>query len=461
MVEDSVEGSAERWLSHIRVLLPSVLDKAQAASSGGPRGFAGRWKSVISKLACVSPCLSDLSCHPFFSKNALYREQLQSLAATLAEVVELAEVGVSGEPAVGKLQLQSDLDSVAGKLELNLRDCRLLIKSGVLGDTAVSAPLDGSSTIVELVARLQLGHPEAKHRAIDELLEAMRDDEKAVVAALGRNSVEALVQLLSATAIKIREKAVTAICLLAESGNYEVLLLCEGLLQPLIRMVESGSLVGREKALISLQRLSMFSDTARAIASHSGIRPLIEVSQTGDSIVQLAAAGVLKNLSAVVELRQSLADVGAIRVMIKLLDCSSLLGAKEYAAEFLQNLSSGCDNLRKTIVSEGGVRSLLAYLDGPLPQESAVAALRNLVALISTDSLISLGVLPRLAHVLKTDLSGAAGRRLRNLSDFRRRRDKKIAFGAWLRSIAREAVGGEVEWGEGGGGAGHCRFDGS
>ncbi|PKA60741.1 U-box domain-containing protein 4 [Apostasia shenzhenica] len=417
MVEAPDEGSTEHWLSRAHLILPVAREKVQFSASGGggaARGFAGRWKSVSSKLERMPQCLSDLSCHPFFSKNALCREQLQSMAATLSEVIELADRAAAGDHSIGKLQMQSDLDALAGKLDLNLRDCGLLIKTGVLGEVSMqSLPSEGGDSafgepkIRELLARLQIGHAEAKHRAIDGLLEAMREDEKAVVAALGRSSISAIVQLLTSTAPKIREKAAMAVCLLAESGNCEAFLVSEGALPPLIKLVESGTLVGREKALISLQRLSMSADTARTIAAHGGIHPLIEACWTGDSIAQLAAAGSLKNLSAAAELTQSLADEGAIRIMIHLLDCGSVLGAKEYAAECLQNLSSFSESARKAIVSEGGIRSLLAYIDGPLPQESAVAALRNLVASISIDSLISLGVLHTLFHVLKEGSLGA------------------------------------------------------
>jgi hypothetical protein len=47
----------------------------------------------------------------------------------------------------------------------------------------------------ELLARLQIGHAEAKHRAVDGLLDALREDEKSVLSALGRGNVAALVQL--------------------------------------------------------------------------------------------------------------------------------------------------------------------------------------------------------------------------------------------------------------------------
>ncbi|XP_040384393.1 uncharacterized protein LOC121055598 [Oryza brachyantha] len=400
-------GTAEELLERARGLVPAALEAARAAT-----GFGGRWKAIAARLERVPPCLSDLSSHPCFSKNSLCRELLQSVAATLAEAAELG-ARCREPPRAGKLQMQSDLDALAGKLDLNLRDCALLIKTGVLSDATVpaapaaEAAAAAQTDVRELLARLQIGHAEAKHRAVDGLLDALREDEKSVLSALGRGNVAALVQLLTATAPKIREKAATVLCLLAESGSCEVLLVSEGALPPLIRLVESGSLVGREKAVITLQRLSMSPDIARAIVGHSGVRPLTDICQTGDSISQSAAAGTLKNLSAVPEVRQALAEEGVVRVMINLLDCGAVLGSKEYAAECLQNLTSSNDNLRRSVVSEGGLRSLLAYLDGPLPQEPAVGALRNLVGAVSPDSLVSLGVLPRLVHVLREGSVGA------------------------------------------------------
>uniref|UniRef100_A0A0A9CQW8 Uncharacterized protein n=1 Tax=Arundo donax TaxID=35708 RepID=A0A0A9CQW8_ARUDO len=306
---------------------------------------------------------------------------------------------------------------MAGKLDLNLRDCALLVKTGVLSDasgpsppaeaTAGTAPSMAQAVVRELLARLQIGHTEAKNRAVDGLLEALRKDERSVLSVLGRANVSAMVQLLTASAPMIREKAATVICQIAESGACEGLLVPEDVLPPLIRLAESGSLVGREKAAVTLQRLSMSPDTARAIVGHGGAGPLIEICQTGDSVSQAAAAGALKNLSAVPEVRQALANEGIVRVMVTLLDCGAVLGSKEYAAECLQNLTSSNDCLRRAVVSEGGLRNLLLYLDGPLPQESAVSALRNLVGSVSLDSLVSLGVLPRLVHVLRVGSIGA------------------------------------------------------
>eukprot|EP00262_Sarcandra_glabra_P013197 TRINITY_DN3611_c0_g2_i1.p1 TRINITY_DN3611_c0_g2~~TRINITY_DN3611_c0_g2_i1.p1 ORF type:complete len:557 (+),score=96.54 TRINITY_DN3611_c0_g2_i1:48-1718(+) len=407
---DEIAGtqSTERWLSNARELVPPALEKSRAV-----KGFTGRWKIIITKLEQIPSRLSDLSSHPCFSKNALCKEQLQAVSKTLNEAIELAE-RCTEERYVGKLQMQSDLDALSAKLDLNLRDCRLLVKTGVLGEATL--PLGAARSVVsdtirwnirELLARLQIGHLEAKHRALDSLLEVMKEDEKDVLAVLGRSHVSALVQLLTATSLRIREKTALMICALAESGSCENLLVSEGVLPPLIRLVESGSSLGKEKATISLQRLSMTADTARSIVGHGGTRPLIEICRAGESVSQAAAASTLKNLSAVPEVRQTLAEEGIVRVIINLLDCGILLGSKEYAAECLQNLTASNDSLRRAVVSEGGIRSLLAYLDGPLPQESAVAALRNLVGSVSVDNLVSLGLLPRLVHVLKAGSLGA------------------------------------------------------
>ncbi|KAL8500117.1 hypothetical protein ACS0TY_019930 [Phlomoides rotata] len=416
MVEGGGQNSAvddlstEEWLSRAQGLVPRALEKAREV-----KGFPSRWKMILSKLEQVPSRLSDLSSHPCFSKNALCKEQLQAVSKTLNEAIELAVLCLK-EKYEGKLRMQSDLDALAGKLDLNLRDCGLLIKTGVLGEVSFPSSVASTSAdpeaaihgnLRELLARLQIGHLEAKHKALDSLVEVMKEDEKNMLTVIGRSNIAALVQLLTATSPRIREKTVTVICSLAESGSCENWLVSEGVLPPLIRLVESGSTVGKEKATIALQRLSMLLETARSIVGHGGVRPLVDICRGGDSVSQAAAACTLKNISAVPEARQALAEEGIVKVMINLLDCGILLGSKEYAAECLQNLTSSNDDLKRSAISEGGVRSLLAYLDGPLPQESAVGAVKNLVGLVSMEDLISVGLLPRLVHVLKSGSLGA------------------------------------------------------
>ncbi|CAN6484980.1 unnamed protein product [Victoria cruziana] len=414
MAEETVEvdtKSTEEWLGHANGLIPVALQKARAV-----RVFTGRWKIIISKLEKVPSCLSDLSSHPCFSKNILCREQLGAISGTLEEAVGLAK-RCCEENYGGKLQMQSNLDALSAKLELNLRDCGLLVKTGVLGEATIPVVVTKSVTegrveaakwnIKELLARLQIGHMEAKHQALDNLVEIIKEDEKSVLSVLGRSNVSAIVQLLSASPPRIKEKAALVVCSLAESGTCENFLVSEGVLPPLIRLVESGSPMAKEKAIISLQRLSMAVETARSVVGHGGVPPLIEMCQTGTSVSQSAAAGTLKNLSAVPEVRHILAEEGVIAVMVNLLDAGILLGSKEYAAECLQNMTCSNDSLRRKVISVGGLQRLLVYLDGPLPQESAVGAVRNLVGSLPVEDLIALGLLPRLVHVLKAGSLGA------------------------------------------------------
>ncbi|XP_010457072.1 PREDICTED: armadillo repeat-containing protein 3-like [Camelina sativa] len=399
--------SAEEWLSRVHSLIPSVLSEAKTVNN-----FAGRWKTIISKIDQIPACLSDLSSHPCFSKNKLCNEQLQSVAKTLNEVIELAEL-CSTDKYEGKLRMQSDLDALSGKLDLNLRDCMVLIKTGVLGEATLPLYISSSletpkiSSLKELLARLQIGHLESKHNALENLLRAMQEDEKMVMPLIGRANVAALVQLLTATSTRIREKAVNLISVLAESGHCDEWLISEGVLPPLVRLIESGSLETKEKAAIAIQRLSMAEENAREIAGHGGITPLIDLCKTGDSVSQAASAAALKNISAVSELRQLLGEEGMVRVAIDLLNHGILLGSREHMAECLQNLTAASEALREAIVTDGGVPSLLAYLDGPLPQEPAVTALRNLIPSVNSEMWVALNLLPRLTHVLNSGSLGA------------------------------------------------------
>ncbi|KAK3148572.1 hypothetical protein QOZ80_3BG0296710 [Eleusine coracana subsp. coracana] len=412
LAEETEMETADAMLERVRGMVPAALEAARSAG-----GFPGRWKAIAAKLERLPSCLSDLSSHPCFARNALCRELLQSVASTVAEAAELA-ARCREPPASGKLQTQSAVDAVAGKLELNLRDCALLVKNGVLlSDASVGPSPPPPDDVRELLARLQIGPTDAKDRAVDGVLEALEKDERSVLSVLSRASVSALVPLLTSSSPRVREKAAAVVCRVAESGDagLEALLVSEGVLPPLVRLAESGGFVGREKAAVALHRLS--STSARAVVGHGGAGPLVEICRTGggshSAVAQSAAAGALRNLSAVPELRHALADEGIVRAMVGLLLLNGVAGSnsstKEHAAECLRNLTTDDDELRRAVVSEDGLRGLLLYLDDDNhgPSEAAVSALRNLVGAVSPDTLVSLGVLQRLAHVLTAGSTGA------------------------------------------------------
>ncbi|KQK23983.1 uncharacterized protein LOC100846680 [Brachypodium distachyon] len=421
------DETAEQLLARVTAMVPAALDAARGAA-----GFPGRWKAIAAKLGALPARLSDLSSHPCFARNALCRELVLSVAATLAEASALAEASCRG-PGAGKLRTQSAMDALGCKLDAALRDCALLVRTGVLSDAAAALVSSSSSSsspapvadVRELLARLQIGHycnGEAKTRAVDGLLDAMDKDEKSVVSVLGRAHAAALVQLLSASAAAtVREKAATVVSRLAESSDgCGAMLVSEGALPPLIRLAGSSAM-GREKAALTLQRLSGSHEISIAIAGHGGARTLLEICHCHtdgehslhSTVAQSAAAGALRNLSAVPELRRQLAEDGIVRAMIALLGSSGAAQlAKEHAADCLQNLTSDghgndSDSFKRAVVSSGGARSLLLYLDAPLPHEAAVTALRNVAGMLSPHAIVSLGVLPRLAHALKAGSPGA------------------------------------------------------
>ncbi|KAL0674677.1 hypothetical protein Bca4012_002658 [Brassica carinata] len=362
------------------VLCQPTGGKARLTEAGGV---------IISRLEKIPTCLSDFSSHPCFSKNTLCKEQLQAVLQALKEAIELANVCLQ-EKQEGKLKMQSDLDSLSAKIDLSLKDCGLLMKTDVLGEVTQSIQ------VRELLARLQIGHLESKRKALEQLVEVMRDDEKAVITALVRTNVASLVQLMTATSQSVRENAVTVICSLAESEKCENWLVSENALPPLVRLLESGSHVAKERAVTTLQRLSFSSETSRLIVGNGGVSPLIKICKTGDSVSQAASACTLKNIASVPEVRQKLAEQGIVKAMINLLNCGVLMGSKEYAAECLQNLTNSNEALRRLVISENGVQTLLAYLDGPLPQEPGVAAIRNLVGSVSVE--IYFKIIPSLVH---------------------------------------------------------------
>ncbi|KAK4803836.1 hypothetical protein SAY86_003653 [Trapa natans] len=396
--------SAEEWLLQAQRLVPSALEKAQEV-----KVFLTRWKTIVTKLEQVPVCLSDLSSHPCFSKNALCKEQLQGISATLRETIELAKCCL-GEKYEGKLKMQSDIDSLVGKLDLSLRDCQVLVKTGVLGEATLPLTMKRSSiseahtSIKELLARLQIGNLEAKHRALDALLRVMMEDEKNLMAVIGRSNVAALVHLLTATtSSQIREKTVTVICCLVESGICEDWLVSESVIPSLIRLAESGSQLSKEKAMISLQKLSSSPEAAHSIAEHGGTSSLVELCSYHHNLaLQSSAVCTLNNISAVPDAREILAREGLIEAAIHLLEHGSSFGPKEYAAQCLQNMTSSNESFQRSVISKGGFGALLSYIESsPLPQEPAVGAVRNLVTMVSWEALLSAGLLQCLVHVIR------------------------------------------------------------
>ncbi|KAJ0963321.1 hypothetical protein J5N97_028443 [Dioscorea zingiberensis] len=148
--------SAVELLSKAQQLVPVALERTWVTA-----GFAGSWKLITSKVELNPSCLYDISGHPLFSKNALLQEQLQSVTKTLSDAISLAKLCRAPQTAastVGKLQMQSNLDSFLCKLDLNLSDCMLLVKTGVLRDaTPPLSPMKRSTELEPSRQNIHIG----------------------------------------------------------------------------------------------------------------------------------------------------------------------------------------------------------------------------------------------------------------------------------------------------------------
>lgn len=402
----TAHGDADALLKCAQELAPQVQ-----AESTLVKAFLGRWKIIRTRLQQLPAHLTDLADSPCFLYNPLCSELLHSIVCSLELARTLAK-SCTDLNFRGKLQMQSDLDSLASKLDLHIHDCELVIKSGVLGEAplAVSRTTPGTSreavrwNIVDLIARLQIGNTDSKQKALNALLDLMEEDDKNVLVVAGQGGIPALVHLLDSSLPAIREKAAAAICTLALADSCEHLILSEGAIAPLVRLLESGSSLAKEKAAAALQGLAFTAENARAVAAHGGAPALIEICRTGTPGAQAAAAGSLRNLAGIPEIRCNIAEEGALPILINLVESGTPL-AQEHAAAALQNLALNDDHMRQAIAAQGGVQPLLRYLDGattPKAQEIAMGALRNLAASpANIDYLIAAGFLPRLVTVLR------------------------------------------------------------
>ncbi|KAL5979243.1 hypothetical protein ACLOJK_019141 [Asimina triloba] len=394
---------ANQLLSSLQSQLPHI------------HSFKSKWSAIKSKLPTLQAHLSDISDSP---SNPLSSDLLLSLSQSLSDALALAALCRHPTPPIGKLRAQSDLDSIAARLDHHIHDADLLIRSGVLLPTNPSSASAPSSTSISsreavraearnLITRLQIGNSDSKNAAMDSLLALMRDYDKNVLIAVAQGAVPVLVRLLDSSYPNIKEKAVAAISRISTVDSSKHVLIAEGilLLNHLLRVLEYGTGVTKEKACLALQSLSFSKENARAIGSRGGISSLLEICQTGTPGSQAAAAGVLRNLAAFLETHQNFIDENAVPALIGLAE-SGTVAAQEHAIGCFCNLVSedDDDSLRVLVVKEGGIECLKNYWDGTQDERSlevAVGLLRNLCSCRSiAEVLASVGFVPRAVGVL-------------------------------------------------------------
>ncbi|KAG0570009.1 hypothetical protein KC19_6G132200 [Ceratodon purpureus] len=389
----------------LQLMSVAIMDVASV------KAFLGRWKVIENRLLQLPALVKEMSHLRSVSNNRVCSELLKGMMVTLQETRSLA-IKCTDFSYGGKLQTQSNLDSLCGRLDFHIHDCQLMITGGIMQEnplaicrvTPDSAREAMKWTIQDLLAHLQIGSVDCKHRALDNVLRLMSDDDKNILAIASEGAVTTLVHLLDASQPEIQEKAAAAICLLALNDSCEHAVVAEGGIAPLVRLLDSGSSKAQEQASAALQGLSVSEENARAITSHGGVPALIEICRAGTPAAQAAGAGSLRNLAAVEQLRKGIAEDGAIPIIITVITSGTPM-AQENAAATLQNLAVSDDSIRWRIVEDGAVQPLIRYLDcssQSSAQELALGALRNLAACRdNVDVLCTSGLLPRLAACLR------------------------------------------------------------
>ncbi|KAJ1377503.1 Armadillo-type fold [Sesbania bispinosa] len=372
----------------------------------------GKWSLARVKLTHLQTHLADFSAeYPKSSaSNPLSLDLLHSLSHTLHDAVSLARQCHSPNLPRGKLQTQSDLDSLLATLDRHVTDCDILFRSGVLLETnpASSKREAVRSASRNFITRLQIGSPDSRASAMDSLLALLHEDDKNVTIAVAQGVVPVLVRLLDSSS-EMKEKTVAAISRVSTVESGKNVLVAEGLLllNHLLRVLDSGSGLAMEKACVALQALSFTKDNARAIGSRGGISSLLGICQAGTPGSQASAAAVLRNLAKFAEIRQNFTEENAVVVLLAVASSGTVL-ARENAIGCLANLISEDENLRVSVVKEGGVECLRNFWDsGPQVQslEVAVEVLRHLASSAPiAEVLVTEGFVERVMGVLNCEV---------------------------------------------------------
>ncbi|KAJ6339504.1 hypothetical protein OIU77_007459 [Salix suchowensis] len=232
-------------------LLHSLLDQQIPLI----QSFKGKWSLIKSKLADLQAQLNDFSELQTSITNSLSLDLLHSISQTLNDAHLLAEKCLDTNLTEGKLKTQSDIDSILAKLNQNVKDCEVLIKSGVLQDGTLS----GSGSKRELVraefrnliTRLQIGSTESKNAAMDTVLSLIQEDDKNVMIAVAQG----LWRCLSCGVMGVRSAAARAVYELGFNMKTRKLIGELGCISPLIKMLDGKAVEEKEAAAKALSLL--------------------------------------------------------------------------------------------------------------------------------------------------------------------------------------------------------------
>lgn len=316
--------------------------------------------------------------------------------------------------------MQSNLDALVTKLDHHLRDLDEVKNSIKQRDRALAITMAMTSDrnfekscsnnhkkeqVWDMFAKLRTGNADVKKLALENLIEYMREDDKAALLVADEGDICRLIHMLDSSLPVLRERAAHAVSVMAMVDECKKALVAEGALQPLLRVLEFGNLHAKERAVLALFEFTSIAENAHAVASHEGSIPLlVKLCKQGTPMGMTGAAGTMCNLARNEHIRRALAEKGAVQSLITLLTCSSC-DARQQAAMALFNLASGKDDkIRMSIVRHGGMLSLLTFLKHSTSvdaQEIAIQALGKLAtSATNVRALVSAGYATHLTELV-------------------------------------------------------------
>ncbi|KAL5976238.1 hypothetical protein ACLOJK_041890 [Asimina triloba] len=333
------------------------------SASHSTKVFNGKWQLIRNKLELLSSILASVaeSCTTY--QETELSPVIQPILTTATECRDLArrctELSYSG-----KLLMQSDLDIVVVKFEYAIKDLNEIytrahaIVVSRPGPAASSA--DVKFYVGELATRMKIGNWETKREALLDLNGFLQEDESnvRVVVEMGE-IVRLLVEFLEFAEPEAQEESTKPVLVLAGYDSCTSALVGAGVLAPLIHVLEIGSDGAKERAAMALRKLTENFDCAWLVSAHGGIAVLLKLCNC-DSNWQLVslACGVLRNLASIEDVKRLVIKEGLVSAIVRLSrseDEVTQIGA----IEFLQEIASGDDHVRKIIVHEGGIQALI------------------------------------------------------------------------------------------------------
>ncbi|KAI3928293.1 hypothetical protein MKW98_023894 [Papaver atlanticum] len=401
--------------------LQSVIRRISVliSHSNSVKVFHGKWQLIRGKLEELNSGLKAAeNCE--FGENFMFSEMIHDISVTVNESSDLANRCINLSYS-GKLLMQSDLDIICSQIDFHLKKLTGIYNSGnlTLGSAiVVSKPSFGCCKddmkfyVNDLLTRMKVGGSDMKIQALKGLSEVTMEDEKYVKIVIDTGEIVGiLVEFLEFTEAEIQEESMKTISVIAGFDLYKGVLVGAGTVAPLIRVLESGSDLGKERAARILQKLTENSDNAWLVSAHGGVTALLKMCTTnnGDQSDSISpACGVLKNLAGVEEIKRFMVEEDAIPAFVKLMRFKDE-SLQINAIEFLQLMASGDESIRRIVVREGGIYSLVQILD---PKASFSSKTRDIAlraieifcfnSSTSLSSLMGYGFLDRLLYILRS-----------------------------------------------------------